>query len=392
MTDQTRPPKPWFRVEAKATTDSEPATADVYVYDEIGESWWGGLSPKSLVNTISGLDVDEMTVHINSPGGAAWDGITIMNAIRAHRATVNVVVDGLAASAASIIAMAGDSITMNRGAQMMVHDASGGAWGNAQTMEETAGILHKLSDSLADVYAARTGGTREQWRDVMKAETWYTAEEAVAAGLADSWDGGEVAVDAVASFDMSRFRFQGRAQAPAPALSATYAPDSPEPGNPNQKEGFAMSDALKAGLSARLGVTDAEITDEALLAAVDEALAEQADTTAAPVASIPEGTQLIEDSVLAQMRSDAAAGREARDEQIKARRDGVIEDALRTGRITAKSKDAFRAMLDADEEAATATIMSLAENTVPVAEIGHAAGELSADEANYAAIYGQKGA
>ncbi|WP_424937537.1 MULTISPECIES: head maturation protease, ClpP-related [Bacteria] len=386
------PPRPWFRVDAHAGDGDAPSTADVYIYDEIGESWWGGIAPKALVDEITALDVAEMTVHINSPGGAAWDGITIMNALRAHKAQVHVVVDGLAASAASVIAMGGDTITMNRGAQMMIHDASGGVWGNAAEVEAVATILHKLSDSIADTYAARTGGTREQWRAVMKDEAWYTAEEAVAAGLADTWDGAAEDADevaAVAAFDLSRFRFQGRAHAPTPPLAAYKLPSSPEPGTPNRKESVVDHDDFVAGIRERLGVTDAAATPETVLAALDEALAEQPTTEAAPVAAIPEGTQLVEDNVLAQLRADAAAGREARDEQIRARRDRIIDSALREGRITAATAPNFRALLDNDEEGTTKLLSSLAKNSVPVEEIGHAAGEVSAEDALYAKYSGE---
>lgn len=376
-----RAPRPWFRVEAQAAAGAAaPAAADVYIYDEIGDSWWGGITPKALLDEITALDVESMTVHINSPGGAAWDGITIMNALRAHKATVNVVVDGLAASAASAIAMAGDTITMNRGAQMMIHDASGGAWGNAQDLESTAAILHKLSDSLADVYAARAGGTREDWRAVMQAETWYTAEEAVSAGLADAWDGSAEGDElaAVASFDLSRFRFQGRAHAPTPQLAALKPPSSSEPGEPIRKETVVAYDDLKAGLAKRLGVTDASASDEELLAALDETLDEQADPTPepaaepAPAAALPEGTVAIDSTVLTQLQENAQRGAEARAEQDKARRDGIVANALKTGRITAASKDDWRARLDKDETGFAEVLAGLPENTVPVDEIGHA--------------------
>ena len=375
--------KPWFRVEAKANDESR---ADVYIYDEIGESWWGGIGPKALVDEISGLDVDALTVHINSPGGAAWDGITIMNALRAHKARVEVVVDGLCASAASMVAMAGDKIVMNRGSQMMIHDASGGCWGPASLMEETAAILHKLSDSYADVYAARAGGSRERWREAMRAETWYAAEEAVEAGLADEWDGTteDSAEEAVAAFDLSRFRYSGRAHAPTPILAATCVADeipaSTESGNPNEKE-VAMSDTFLAGVAGRLGLTDPEASEDAILVALDEALTAQATPT------IPDGAIVVDKAAYAALQGDAAAGRKAMDAIDAGRRDAIIADALGTGRITAASKEAWRAQLDKDEEGIAAIIASMPENTVPVAEIGHSDALTSADDALYGAIY-----
>lgn len=204
----------WCRIEASSAGGAE-SSADVYVYDEIG--YWG-TSAKDFAAQLVDLDVDLIRLHINSPGGNAWDGVAIMNALRRHRARVEVTVDGLAASAASLIAMAGDHIVMSRSATLMIHDAAGLTVGTATAMRETADILDKLSDSYADTYAKRGGGTRDEWRTRMRAETWYSAEEAVQAGLADEWDGARDSA-AVASFDLSRFRFQGRAEAPAPVLT-----------------------------------------------------------------------------------------------------------------------------------------------------------------------------
>ena len=376
MSNASRAPRPWYRIEAKAAEDDvRPTSAEVYIYDEIGESWWGGISPKALVDEIAELDVDTLTVHINSPGGAAWDGVTIMNALRQHKARVEVVVDGLAASAASAIAMAGDHITMNRGAQMMIHDASGIAWGNAALMEETAGILHKLSDSYADIYAARAGGDRAKWREAMQAESWYTAEEAVDAGLADEWDGTTEAT-ATASFDLSRFRYPGRAHAPAPQLvaAAPVPPVSTEPGSTQMKEKDTMSyEFLKAGLGERLGVTDAGASDETLLAALDETLAEQPDTQTAPaVASLPDGAIVVDKAMHEQLVADAAAGREAKNTIDGQRRDGIVTAALGDGRIAPASREAWRAQLDKDEDGTKALLESMPKNTVPVAEVGHA--------------------
>lgn len=383
--ESVRAPRPWFRVEARAAADpvGETSSADVYIYDEIGESWWGGISPKALIDEITALDVDTLRVFINSPGGAAWDGIAIMNALRRHKARVEVTVDALAASAASLIAMAGDRIIMNRGSELMIHDASGLAYGNAETMEETAAILHKLSDSYADTYAARAGGDREQWRAAMQAETWYTAEEAVAAGLADEW------VDAPAadaSFDLSRFHFAGRAHAPAPRLvaEAHKLPSSSEPGDPNRKENAVAYSDLTAGLRERLGVTDANADDETLLSALDEALTERASET-----TTPEGTTLIDATVLADLQAAAEEGRKARAEQAKERRERIVDKAAKEGRISPASRATWLEQLEANEEGTVSLLASLAPNTVPVAEVGHS-DEPDGDESLYASAWGNE--
>ncbi|WP_315502906.1 head maturation protease, ClpP-related [Actinomyces radicidentis] len=358
---------PWARIDMRAqdTTDSAPTTADVLIYDAIGADPWGdGISPKELAAQIADLDVDQLNVYINSPGGAAWDGLAIMNTLRRHRATVNVTVDALAASAASVIAMAGDHVTMNRGAELMIHDASGFAMGNAATMRETADVLDKLSDSYADAYAARAGGDRVTWREVMQAETWFTAEEAVAAGLADEW------VDAPsteAHFDRSGFRYEARAAAPAPAI--THPLPASEPGDhttTNRKE-LAMSDTLSEGLRQRLGLADSDVDDSTILATLDESLAASA---AAEAPTIPAGTALIDEGVLAELRADAAAGREAKATLESDRRDAIVDKAIAEGRIAPASRASWRDMCDVDEEGTKTLLASLEANTIPVAEVG----------------------
>jgi ATP-dependent protease ClpP protease subunit len=167
----------WFRIEAKAGD-----AAEVFIYDEIG--YWG-TSAAEFAQQLAALDVKTINLRLNSPGGEVFEGVAIYNALKTHKATVNVSVDGLAASIASVIAMAGDTITVQRGAQMMIHDASGLAYGNAACMTQMADLLDKLSDTIAGFYAARAGGSLTSWRDTMRAETWFSPEEAVAAGLAD---------------------------------------------------------------------------------------------------------------------------------------------------------------------------------------------------------------
>ena len=358
---------PWARIDMRAqdTTDTAPTTADVLIYDAIGADPWGdGISPKELAAQIADLDVDQLNVYINSPGGAAWDGLAIMNTLRRHRATVNVTIDALAASAASVIAMAGDHVTMNRGAELMIHDASGFAMGNAATMRETADVLDKLSDSYADAYAARAGGDRATWREVMQAETWFTAEEAVAAGLADEW------VDAPsteAHFDRSGFRYKARAAAPAPVI--THPLPASEPGDhttTNRKE-IAMSDALTEGLRQRLGLADSDVDDSTILATLDDRLAA---TASAEAPTIPAGTALIDETILAELRADAAAGREAKATLESDRRDAIVDKAIAEGRIAPASRSSWRDMCDVDEEGTKKLLASLEPNTIPVEEIG----------------------
>lgn len=195
-------------------------TTELFLYDEVG--YWG-VTATDVIAALADVTTPSITLRVSSPGGDVFDGIAIYNSLRAHPATVNVVVDSLAASAASFIAMAGDRVTMNAAAQMMIHDASGFAYGNAADMENMRDLLDRVSDTIAGIYADRAGNDTADWRALMRAETWFNGAEAIAAGLADDEDvpaGDDPDPDpaAAARFDLTCFTFAGRAAAPAPAL------------------------------------------------------------------------------------------------------------------------------------------------------------------------------
>lgn len=215
----------WYRIENNAETPDE---TDVYVYDAIGG--WFGTTADEFIRDLKGISTGKINLRLNSPGGSVFEGITIANTIRSHPSSITVYVDGLAASIASVIALAGDRLVMMPNSQMMIHDASGSAYGNAADMEYMVGLLNKQSDNIADAYADRAGGTAAEWRDLMKAETWYTAKEAVAAGLADEVmpvpeRETEEAPDTRLKtlWDLSAYRYAGRTEAPAPPVKAQTA-------------------------------------------------------------------------------------------------------------------------------------------------------------------------
>lgn len=161
----------------------------IEIFDTIGENFFSeGITPKVISRKLkeAGEELEDITVRINSPGGSAWDGITIYNMLSNHKAKVTVDVWGIAASAASIIAMAGDEIRMAENAMMMIHNASGCVCGQSQDMREVADILDKLDGTIASTYAARTGNDRATIIEQLRDETWFSAEEAVADGFATS--------------------------------------------------------------------------------------------------------------------------------------------------------------------------------------------------------------
>lgn len=355
---------------------------EIDLLDEIGG--WFGIETSELVREIRDAKADEIHLNINSPGGSVFDGVAILNALRQHPAKVKANVLGIAASAASFIAAGCDEVIMAENSTMMIHDASGIVYGNAKDMQDMADLLNMLSDNIASIYAAKAGGDAAEWRSVMRETRWYTADEAVRAGLADRVDK-RPAEDAPKHPENKHPRPATVSDARAalamseqlvttPAASAAHMPpSSSEPVETNPQIGVTMGDVLKSGLHNRLGIQTPcdDMTDEQLLAAVDEALAEQA-AEQAPTASVPEGTVLIEAEQLDALRADAAAGRAARDEQVRQQRAQVVEAAIADGRIAPARRDHWMAALDADEEGAKALLESLAKGLVPLEAVGSA--------------------
>jgi ATP-dependent protease ClpP protease subunit len=207
----------WFRIQrpaAAVTGEPEGDTTKVYIYDEIG--FWG-TSAEGFVEQLMTITTDKIELHLNTPGGDMFDGLAIFNSLKQHPAEVTTYVDALAASAGSFIALAAEKVIMARNATMMIHDAAAITWGNAEDMREMANLLDGFSDNIADIYARKAGGTADEWRGLMKAETWYTAKEAVTAGLSDEMtDPDEEAEEATNKWDLSLFNHAGRDHAESP--------------------------------------------------------------------------------------------------------------------------------------------------------------------------------
>ncbi len=386
----------WFKIDAKGKKPGREAT--VYIMDEI-TSW--GTGARAFADQVAALDVDSIELHLNSPGGKFAEGVAIMNMLRDHKATVTAHIDGLAASAATIVAMGADKIIAKRGSQMMIHEGSGLVYGPMSDMLKMAQVLEKSNAQMAAIYADRAGGTPEEWRAAMAAETWYTAEEAVDSGLADTLDASAKEDEVVAAcnrFDLTVFAHAGRAKAPAP-FKPTDTSDTPQEGEemPNQ---FLVQDATE------LGIKDADKfeSDDKLHAAIVEARAKgnkpgegndpgekpgEGDGSKPGASSlrIPDGFALVDKQTITalqegQHRADALVA------EIEAeRRDVALDAAVAAGKIPAARRDFWVKFWKSDPEGAKAALAELPDNMVPVAPVGSGGSDTDELDADYKALY-----
>lgn len=382
------PPQPrdWYRF----VTNKAAKKAEVYVYGDIGETFWGdGVSAQAFVDELNAIDADELDIRINSPGGSAWDAMTIANAIIRHKAKTTTWVDGLAASAASIVAVAGDEVVVSKYGQAMLHNARSIVMGTAADLRDVAKQLDGLNATMASYYADRSSGPGDTaaFARAMEAETWYNAEEMLAAGLATRIDDSAVreevesAVASAMTGTAEQYRYRGRPAAPAPVATT--------------KE---TRMATKDDLAKRLGKDPADLTDEDLYQAALDALGDPpapdapadppapapapADAPAPAPAPAPDpvpvakgGTVEVDSEAFAELQRQAALGAQAfRDAQAKADND-TVEKAIDEGRIPVSRKNHYLALMTADRADTTDLLTKrLAPGAaVPLVELGHAA-------------------
>lgn len=210
--------RPWYEIKA-ATMSGDGASAEIYIFDEIGDSWWGeSTSAADFVSELKALgDVTNIALHLNSPGGSVFDGVAIHNALSQHRAKVTTYVDGYAASIASIIALAGDEVVMAENAMMMIHNPWSYAIGDSQEMRKVADALDKIREAMLTTYMRHTDKTEEDILAALDAETWLTAADCVEWGFADT------IAEAMPVAASTRFDFAALGLTPPPV--ATSEPD-----------------------------------------------------------------------------------------------------------------------------------------------------------------------
>jgi len=260
-----------LRAATRQTGSFKAEGNELMLYGVIG-SYWEDLDSQIIVKTIKEMKGD-ITVKVNSPGGDVFDGIAIMNALKEHtrngKGAVTVIVEALAASIASVIAMAGSKIIMSEGAFMMIHNPWTIAAGDSAEFKKTAGVLDQITESLNGIYSRKTGKSVEEITEMMNAETWMSAKDAVEMGFADSTD--ETEPESVSNFDLSVFN--NVPEALRLSAVATKPKSIRELENVLHKAGFSRSEARAVasngmGASSQRDVAE-ELDSEKLLAAIN---------------------------------------------------------------------------------------------------------------------------
>ena len=215
----------WYSIKAKAKNAAGVESAEIFIFEEIG-AW--GIKASTFIEQVQALNVDRIDLHLNSPGGDVFEGVAIQRLLKSHKAKVSVHIDGLAASIASVIALAGDEIRIGDNAYVMIHNPTTIAYGEAEDFRKKAELLDKITNGIAGDYARKMGITVDDARELMNAETWYLGQEAVDAGFADStYEGAAIA----ARFDLNKISNK----APAEAVAAFQTkPDQPENHKPDE--------------------------------------------------------------------------------------------------------------------------------------------------------------
>ncbi len=254
--------KRWYEFRAQARG------AEIVIYDEIGAF---GIPAKAFLDELKALGpVAELTVRINSPGGSVFDGVAIYNALMRHDAAITVWIDGIAASIASMIAMAGDEVVMPENAMLVLHDPSGLVVGTASDMRAMAEALDRMKAGMVAAYRDKSGRDEAEIEALMRNESWLSAGDAIALGLADRV---EQPVRMAARFDLSRFRN------PPPQLAALLSSSTPQEDlmSDAQKTRPRKPDAVEPTTA---GAVATEAITEQLAAAAGDQPAEAAPPTA----------------------------------------------------------------------------------------------------------------
>jgi len=229
----------WYKIEALSDDNTE-----LMIYDVIG---WPFNDAGEIIRALAGINTKTLTVRINSPGGDVFDAMAIFNALQSHKSKIITRIESLAASAASFIALAGKEVQAYQNAMFMIHDPWVLAAGNQYDLREIADILEKISGNMVDIYSTNSSVGKKEIREMLKAESWFTAKEAKEKGFVDTIIDGKAAK---AQFDLSMF-----AHVPDGFQSESHKPTEREIEKALRDVGLSKKEA-KALLAGRSQDTD----------------------------------------------------------------------------------------------------------------------------------------
>jgi ATP-dependent protease ClpP protease subunit len=317
-----------------------------------------------------------VTLRVNCAGGDVYEAVAMTSILREFPGHITAVVEGLAASAASfLIAGAADRTIMRPGAELMVHNPWTALQGDGPALVKAAGDLERLGATLARTYATKAGGTEAQWAELMAAETWFSAEEAVAAGLADEVTDARTPTAAHTNRTpiMARYKYTSRAQAPKPKMEDIMDPDpTTPPADPADIPQFTAEQWTK--LCELLEVEPSSTIDTALdvIAAMVDKLA--GDETTDPATGAPQARSsriLLDRHTYNDLVAGAREGMIVRAEREAQAREDEVDSWVKTGRIGAATRPRAVAMAHRDMQAARDLFGANPEGTVNRTEMGH---------------------
>jgi len=186
----------WYNIQSKTSNK----VVDVYIFDEIGAF---GMNAQSFIDEIKGFKNTPLNLHINCVGGDVFEGMAIYNVLKKRTAETTVYIEGIAASMGSVVALAADKVVMAENSLFMIHNAWGGAMGEAKELKKTANLLEKISNEIADIYIKKTNLPYDKVKEMMDEETWLNADEAFELGFVDSISD---AIKVAAKYDVSKFK------------------------------------------------------------------------------------------------------------------------------------------------------------------------------------------
>lgn len=394
-------PRQWYSVQNSA---SDAKAADVEIYNDIVPFY--GVSAADFRSELQALGdgIDTINLHIHSRGGNVYEAVAIMNTLRQHPARVVTTVDSIAASAAGFIAVgASDELAIAENAELMAHLPWAMVVGDAADMRKQADRLEQIGNNIASIFAERAGGTVEEWLAVLTDETWWSAQEAVDAGIADkvlkapkrkSMAGG----GAKNRFDLSVFNHAGRSHAPAPRTPQAHnqtPPAAPAEAENGKEPTVALSESALQKLGLAAGADDSAI-EEAINALADKPPVVNnvvTEPSAEDLTKLAEKFDLavVDKANYDQLVADARSGAEARAQQLREANDRIITDALNAGKISPASKDTWRTGLEENRDGTLKLLTTIPANSaVPVHEIGHGiASEETTNDAEMAGVYAQ---